>query len=734
MRLNAQILLLFAGLSPLAAENPRVFPAGEVPQDSRLGELRTLNSYFPFKPVEDKQQWEIRQQEIKRRILISQGLWPEPTKTKLQAVVHGRMEFDDYTIEKVYFQSMPGHFVTGSLYRPKGKTGQTGPFPAVLCPHGHWADARFYDAGELAAKKLIATGGERFMSAARNHIQARCVQLARMGCIAFFYDTTGNSDSIQIGHRPDKSDHLDTPENWGFFSVQAELRLQNMMGLQTWNSIRSVDFLLDLPDVDPSRLGVTGASGGGTQSMILAAVDDRITAAMPCVMVSTSMQGGCTCENAPLMRIDQGNIDIAAAIAPRPLGLTAADDWTKELETKGYPDLQNLYKMLGHSDRLTAVFNTHFPHNYNHVNRTMMYEFYNKHFRLGLEAPVLERDFEVLSKEQITVWNEEHPAPTGTSIGDPHEMSILQLATEDSDEKVAALVPNQPEALSDYQDTVGKAWETILGRRLNQVGDVKFTETSQSMSGEVQVSLGRLDHGEATEQFPAMTLVKGKVAQAAVVVWVTADGKAGLFEDGEIIAPVGEMLDKGFMVLTADLSGQGEFLTDDELLVEQRMWYQRNAQNAWERFSGYTYGYNHSLFVKRTHDVLSLIKYAKKLAGDSNSVHLIGLDGTAGPIILAARSQAGDAVSETIVDLNGFRFENISKHVDPMFVSGSVKYLDVDGLLSLCAPHRVTVAGMMNHEAADNTFAAANATERLRVIEDLELEAAMNEIGRATTP
>ena len=77
---------------------------------------------------------------------------------------------------------------------------------------------------------------------------------------------------------------------------------------------------------------------------------------------------------------------------------------------------------------------------------------------------------------------------------------------------------------------------------------------------------------------------------------------------------------------------------------------------------------------------------------------------------------------------------NISKHDDPMFVSGSVKYLDVDGLLSLCAPHRVTVAGMMNHEAADNTFAAANATERLRVIDDLELEAAMNEIGRATTP
>ncbi|MDG1897569.1 MAG: acetylxylan esterase [Fuerstiella sp.] len=279
MRCNLVLLLLAISTSRIIAETPRAFPAGELPADSRLDELRTLNSYFPFAPIENKQQWHQRQAEIKRRILISQGLWPEPTKTKLRATIHGRVEHDDYTVERVYFQSIPGHYVTGSLYRPKGKQG---PFPAVLCPHGHWSDARFYDAGDVAARKSVASGAERFISAARNHIQARCVQLARMGCIAFFYDMTGNCDSIQIGHRPDKSDHLDTPEHWGFLSVQAELRLQNMMGLQTWNSVRAIDFLQELSDVDDKRIGVTGASGGGTQSMIIAAIDERITAAMPC--------------------------------------------------------------------------------------------------------------------------------------------------------------------------------------------------------------------------------------------------------------------------------------------------------------------------------------------------------------------------------------------------------------------------------------------------------------------
>src|SRR5207247_6713041 len=102
------------------------------------------------------------------------------------------------------------------------------------------------------------------------------------------------------------------------------------MGLQTYNSIRSLDFLLSLPDVDASRIGVTGASGGGTQTFILCAIDDRPAAAFPAVMVSTDMQGGCICENCSGLRVGLGNIDLAAVFAPKPLGMSAAKDWTWE--------------------------------------------------------------------------------------------------------------------------------------------------------------------------------------------------------------------------------------------------------------------------------------------------------------------------------------------------------------------------------------------------------------------
>jgi len=168
-----------------------------------------------------------------------------------------------------------------------------------------------------------------------------------MGCVVFNYDMVGYADSLQLNHRPGVRPEINTPENWGFFSPQAELRLQNMLGLQTYNSIRALDFLCSLPDVDPKHIGVTGASGGGTQTFLLCAIDPRPAVAFPAVMVSTDMQGGCTCENACYLRISTSNVEIAALFAPKPLGLTAANDWTREMPEKGFPQLQEHYRMLG---------------------------------------------------------------------------------------------------------------------------------------------------------------------------------------------------------------------------------------------------------------------------------------------------------------------------------------------------------------------------------------------------
>ena len=673
------LVLCTALLSGLAyAEAPIVF-SGDQPQDSRLGDLKTLNGFFPFKPVKDLNEWKRRQTEIKRRILVSQGLWPLPTRTPLNAVIHGRVERDDYVVDRVFFESIPGNYVAGSLYRPKNRKG---PFPVILSPHGHWQDGRFYDAGIETVRKQIETGAEQFIQGGRYPLQARAVQLARMGCVVFHYDMTGYADSTQLDHRPEKWKHLDRSKDWGFMSVQADLRLQNMMGLQTWNSIRAVDFVLQLDDVDPSRIGVTGASGGGTQSMILSAVDERIAASMPCVMVSTAMQGGCTCENAPLLRIDQGNIDIAAATAPRPLGLTAADDWTIELRTLGFPDLQRVYGMMGAEDRLTAVFHTQFPHNYNQVNRAAMYDFFNRHFDLGFDS-IEETDFLPLTRAESTVWNHTYPEPEGALVGDSHETKLLAAAAHDSDQTISHLVPESREELAAYRKIIGGAWETVLGRRYDQIGAVVYREKSTQRTTQVVIHAGVIRNMDHEEEFPILKFVSPESpAKHGTVVWVTDEGKNSAFENDQVRTGILSLVNAGYNVIVPDLFGQGELSRAVEKEQCQRMWFQRGGDKGWHKFSGYTYGFNHCLFAQRTHDLLSVIKYGRQ----QGEVGMVGLGKVAGPLVVAACSQARNEVNRYIIECQNFQFASIQRHDDPMFVPGAVKYLDLDGLTSLAAP------------------------------------------------
>ena len=136
----------------------------------------------------------------------------------------------------------------------------------MLFAHGHWANGRLHDAGEKAAKASVEGGGEPDMDRGRFFMQALPATLARLGFVVFHYDMVGVADSTAIPHAK------------GFADAEAELRLQSAMGLQTWNSVRALDFLASLPDVDPKKLGMTGASGGGTQTFMLAAIDDRLAA------------------------------------------------------------------------------------------------------------------------------------------------------------------------------------------------------------------------------------------------------------------------------------------------------------------------------------------------------------------------------------------------------------------------------------------------------------------------
>ena len=702
----ALTLCSLLALSPARADAPRALPPGQLPQDARLAKLRTLDDYFPFTPVASPDEWNRRAEQLRRQAKLATGLWPMPTRTPLEAVVHGKVERDDYTVEKVYFQSLPGHYVTGSLYRPKGKSGK---LPAVLCPHGHWPNGRFFDHGPDEVRKQIAQGAERFETSGRYPLQARCVQLARMGCVVLIYDMVGYADSVQLEHRAGVRESLNTKDNWGFFSPQAELRLQNLMGLQTWNSERALDFITSLPDVDPSRVAVTGASGGGTQTFMLFAVDERPAVSAPMVMVSTGMQGGCTCENAPYLRIGAGNIDIAGLAAPRPQVLVAANDWTKELMTKGWPDLEKLYGMLGHKDRVAAHAFVHFEHNYNAVTRVAVYNFLNKHLGLGQKEPVIERDFKPLTVAELSVWDAQHPKPSGDKVGESHERAVVKWMTDDAAKQLAALAPKDTKSLEEYRKVVGGAFETIIGRRLEDVGAVAWDLKEKTDKGTYLAMSGLVNARDRGEQLPALFLHPKANWNRQVVLWVDEKGKAGLLSDDGAPRPaVRQLLEGGFSVASADLLFQGEFLTDAQRSSGARVIGYGDGKQPWQKAAVYTFGYNRPLFAQRVHDVLTMLRLVQTdEQHDAEKVHLVGIGPVAGPIAAAARAVAGGAVDKAAIDTGGFRFASLNRFDDPMFVPGAVKYGDVPALLALNAPHKTWLAGEANAADVKAAYTAA---------------------------
>lgn len=289
-------------------------------------------------------EWKKRSKKIRKQILDGSGLSRFPKKCPLNPVFGEIRKFDGYQVQNVAFESLPGVYVTGSIYSPLDLNGK---LPGILSTHGHWSQADDYG---------------RY----RPDAQKRCAVLARMGAIVFSYDMVGYGQLAEFG--------------W-------EHRNPDLLKLQLWNSIRSVDFLLSL-GVDPKRIAVTGASGGATQAFLLTAVDDRIAVSVPVVQVSAHFFGGCLCESGvPIHKttdFQTNNVEIAACTAPRPLLLVSVGgDWTKNTPLVEYPHIKYIYNLFGKEELVENVHLADEDHGYDYNKRAAVYPFMAKH--LGLD-------------------------------------------------------------------------------------------------------------------------------------------------------------------------------------------------------------------------------------------------------------------------------------------------------------------------------------------------------------
>ena len=705
-------VVLLVGLTCLAAASGQVpsVSESELPPDSRLGPLKTLNGHFPFAVPSNPAAWEVRREALLRRVLVSCGLWPLPEKTPLEPVIFGKVERPGFTVERVYFQSLPGHYVTGLLFRPD-ESGPS-PRPGILSPHGHGGRLQRHSDAEIA--RQISVGGEHFEKSGRMPKLARCAQLARMGCVSFIFDMLGYADSIQISRqvahrhaerRPEENN--DRGADWVMFSIDADLRLQSIMGLQTWNSIRALDFLASLPDVDPERLAVTGGSGGGTQSIVLGAIDDRIKVSFPNGMVSTSMQGGCYCENCNLLRVGTGNVELAALFAPRPQAMTAADDWTREMMQDGYPELQLLYAMVGNESDVYCRPMLNFKHNYNYVTRATMYQWMNRHLQLGLDDPVVESDFEPLSDSETKVWGADHPAPS--LVGVPHERAVCSWFDQQARAQLDKLVPRDADSLAAFWKTMAGAWQVLFDLPLPEAAAVEYESKQLRSSDGFSVERGVLgDKGRGTA-LPLLTIRptgSQKRAEGVCVIWSDPEGKGSAFDaSGQPKARLSALIRKGATVLLPDLLGQGEFNADGGGVESQRLVDDKRS------YSAFTFAYNRTLAAERCGDLLTVIAHATK---QHEQVCLLSTGGAALWTVPAA-AVAGETVSRCLVEDRGVRFADVDSFRHANFVPGAVKYGDLPVLMALRAPHPLMIVGDRKlPEVVRRTFEAAKAEDALR--------------------
>lgn len=610
----------------------------------------TLDTPRAFPQLANRQAWETRREQIRQQVLVSCGLYPLPPKTPLKPKIFGRVERDGYTIEKVYFQTYPGFYLAGNLYRPSKGTGNREPgtgnsvtnHPGILIAHGHWEDGRMADGPD-------------------GSIAARAITFARMGCVAFTYDMVGYNDTRQIlNHRTFGADR----EHW-LWGI-------SLMGLQTWNSVRALDFLESLPDVDKSRLAITGESGGGTQTMMLGAIDDRLAAVAPCVMVSHSMQGGCLCENAPGLRIDFSNMEIAASAAPKPqIMVGATGDWTSTMMTVEGPAVQSVYNLEARPDNLKYVIFP-FNHNINKTSRDAVYRFFGK---VLLHDPNAEHFTEPPYQREpvadLRVFPDDKPLPADAKT----DVQLTQYLTELGQAQLEKAKPRDLRSLAAFQKTYQTVWERTLQVEIPAKEPFKGgrADNRNAPDGQCSVLTTSIGRGGRGDDIPIAVLYP-PTAHGKVVVLAHPQGRAGLMQDNTPIHPLlRSLLAKGEIVVVPDVFLTGE-RANPAVSAERR--------KALDNFGQFATTYNRTDAQERVQDLITVCAYARYIM-KFKTVPLIGMEQAGIWAMLAAPAANG-----VIADCNQLDLTNDAVLLaDDLFVPGLRRMGDFRASLTLAAPH-----------------------------------------------
>lgn len=630
-----------------------------------------------WQPPASAAAWEKRRPEVERALRGSLGLPATHERSALNARIRATHDFGDYTLQNLTFESRPGFEVTANLYRPKGAKTRR---PAVLCPTGHALDA-----------------GKR-----SQEVQTRSIKLVKMGFVVLAYDPIGHGERLIAGNNHHEA---------GFALLPLG---ETIAGWMVHDSMRAIDYLASLDDVDPTRIGVTGNSGGGLNTLLTAALDSRVRAAAIAGYTYhfndwiKYASAHCTCTHFPGIYRAMEWFEIAGLIAPRAvLMLQGERDSIFPLSGARIAGrrVESLYSMLGlgGAARFDAIPGQ--PHAYSRPFRERMYGWMARHLQgEGTGAPLPEGEIQPVEERDARLFC--YP-PDGAM---PRPASVVSLARRKAGELFASL---RPEGSAETRKAAGEIVRELTAAPYDEphylhARTVRKGGASHAVPEKVYFV------SEIGNPVPALFWAPRAGSRPRVVLMVSDGGKQAVAASG-MVEP---LLGAGLAVLAVDLRGRGELIVTPVSGRDANFHLIKNQILFGRPLAG-----------RRAFDLTRAIDY---LAGRSDvsleDLAVVGLGDDALPALLAAAADqrvrrvaaAGYVTSflsqivqvpaapreELIREWNSSAMRTGRLHAGPYDVDlasvipSVLRHADLPDIVSLLAPRKVLFCQVRDREAA----------------------------------
>ena len=563
--------------------------------------------------------------------------WKPNKKTDLHARITGKTDMGDYIIEKLLFQSMPGVYVTANVFVPKNITS---PVPAIICPHGHWEYGRY-----------------------QPQVQSRGIGLAKLGYVALMLDAYGFGERKYTGHGN------------SYFLFPTGITLE---GLQIWDNMRAVDYLLTRDDVDQQKIGITGASGGGNQTIYTGLLDPRIKVVVPvaslCTLKGLIFRGiGCVCKTTPNILRYADLWDITAATAPKPLlYINAVLDPIFPISAgrESFFETKKIYNIINEGEKVKKV-EVFAKHDYNKSMREAMYGWFDHWFKNKAGFHTEEPEFSTLpvDTEVFKVLS------NGVELESPETLLSLNY-------KIAKNLPLKKEIRNKKDWEIHKTTlqnklidEIFGGFPLEKPYEARITRKIEEDNFRFEKILYR---SEYDIYIPSLILLpKTESTKKPVIIYLNRLGKEEALKEKMVV----EFINNGYAVMLPDLRGTGETALSPQKPESGESIIVRNSI-----VSG------RHIFGERVYDII--------MAGDFMSIHpeidkekvfVYGksAEGLMALFAGALSDKIKGVIAENIPD--SYISQEEFKHPYIIFIPNILKLADIPDIASLAAVKRLLI-------------------------------------------